>query len=154
MMMTMSEIASDLARVHRELGQLGADLYRIERDIKAHEVDAMSGVNYKSLGSNETERKLALDTLLAGDVGLRTLQARRDTLKEREIILQAKIEELVALRRALEWDIRARLVDMRVTHGVQENHRGSANGDTIFDDAMDHALTADIEALYGPRLPF
>jgi hypothetical protein len=138
----MSSTRQWIPDLHREVAACQSDLYKVERAIKARELELCDGLNYKALGANEVERGLALDLLKAKDAKLSELVAQRDELKAEEIKLAGDLEGARAERREWEWGIR--LDQVAALRPVQNNHSGPEMAQPG-DDVMDEVAQAEID---------
>lgn len=145
----------DLSAAYRRLGQIQATLYRVGRDIETAELRVKAGLDYKALGSNEAERKLALDVRLAEDGVVKGLREQETELKAEEIMLDARVKDLTTQLRADEWRIRNKLADALRAVPVGTNRSGGIDvdaGDYAFGDAQDHVVTHAAESQAADRI--
>ena len=101
-------------------------------------------------GKNEGERKLTAEAAYATD---EVCLALAKMIREDELqlsIVQAQTQALEAERRGLEWEIRARLVDVMSRNHVQANSSGPVE-ETAFDDAA-QAQADNLPEFYSAEL--
>lgn len=132
------EIADTLGDAYQERGVVLACEYNVKTDVKTREIELTpTGDDYKALGKNEADRKNALEQVFAQDGVLNQLNAQLDKYKVQLISLTERINGLEAERRAIEWSIRAAMVDALNANHIQANGRGDRASDhRAFDDAM------------------
>ncbi len=122
------EIAHSLASLIQARSELNLLINHLNVDLEARKLALVPAEGWP--GKNEGERKLSADRVFAAD---KTCSDIHFALEERTIRLanvEAEIGGLEAERRALEWEIRAKLVE------ALAGKRDSADPEDAFDDAL------------------
>lgn len=102
----------------------------LQQDIDARKLFITpQGADYKALGSNEAERKNALETIFAKDAAINEMLASLREMETALGIVSATVAEQEALRRAYEWSITDRLADaLAALAAAKPDHPGANPG--------------------------
>lgn len=144
----MLELSAKLGELYTARAQARILQWQHEQDAEARRVQLTpTGDDYKALGSNNDQRKASLEEIFANDETLKTIAEAVGEIRSDLETVQGEIDALEAERRALEWMVRARMVEALERNHVQPNHRGDP-AYHAFDDAGDTATmdTLDAEA--------
>jgi hypothetical protein len=144
----MTSIALALAEQRNLLAEAEIRLWQLARDAEARQLALTPADGWP--GKNEEQRRAAREQAWSSDPALGQIAAEVERLEPAVLRARAGIAALEDERRALEWQVRARLVAALEGAGVRPN--GHAPPETAgFDDALQHA--AEGEALED-ALPF
>lgn len=125
--------ADQLIAIGQEMGGIRGAL--IDREIRTREIRRAVGereteikaeTDYKSLGSNNNERDIALAAILQADDQLTILRRDLEDAENEEAYARLDLEALIDHRRGLEWAARLRLTDALIGR-VATNHAGAYN---------------------------
>ena len=128
------EIAKELGNQLRARTDLNILISHAETDIDARKMAITPEGGWQ--GKNAEERKLASERAYSDDLALLTMGEDLEQRKVRIAEVETEISCLETERRALEWTIRARLVDALA--GKQETKADVA--ENAFDDAAEARL--------------
>lgn len=141
----LSDISARLGELYASRAEARIMDWQNRKDLEARQVALTpTGDDYKALGSNDGQRKAALEAIFAADDQLAIVNEALPHIQSDLEIVQAEIDALTDERRAIEWQVRARLVDALETAGVQQNGRGD-RAEFSFDDAVMDTLDAEAD---------
>ncbi len=144
------ELAQDIAEATARLTQARVEQMELKYQCELAERDTLHGIDYKGLGSNEAERKLRMEELLANSSNLQQLREMLHQNAKEVLLLEGKLEEVVALRRGEEWAGRLLQAEALLQRGrTQGTDRDVAEG---VEEALEEATyAATIDTLWGPN---
>jgi hypothetical protein len=152
----LREIAAELAEVGKHKTDLSLRLSHQRDDLAARQLalippEGWPGKNAEERKINEQRAHAADETCCAIQTAVKRVEAE---LAGAEHLLQTLVDE----RRALEWQIRARLVDAVIGHVITTNGNGRGNDarvleDTAFDDFADDLADARLIEKFSEPYP-
>lgn len=134
----MMEIAAKLGELYQARAGASLTEWQAAQDMERRVIEITPPEGWP--GKNEEQRRAAKEAALLADDQYQQAWADHRTAHSATITIQADIDALEAERRALEWQVRAALVEALRDGGVQSNHRGDPAGNTAFDDAADDRI--------------
>jgi hypothetical protein len=126
----LTTIAANLGRLYTDRVALGIAISQLERDAEARRVQLAPPDGWP--GKNAEARDLAERLAYAQDAALETLSHELLTKRNNLAVIEGQIAAMEAERRALEWQVRARMIDALATQ-----HTAPPRGDALIEAAFD-----------------
>ena len=144
--MRLLEIGIDLGKLYQERAQANLDAWRSGKDIEARQLELTPDDGWP--GKNAEQRDAAAKKAFASDEALQALLVGQEDTQTEALLLEGDIQALEAERRALEWTIRSRQVELLDLNAIQSNHNGDRAA-TAFDDVADQVMEHGISDHIG-----
>lgn len=141
-MSTFATLAHTLTGLYTDRATLGTRLWQLERDLEKRRLELTPRDGWP--GKNAELRDHERDLAYADDFDLQALLGQAAVTREKVAANAAAIEATEALRRAEEWDTRARLVAALDGHAITPNGRGDRT-EAAFDDAGQYAVEREAQ---------
>ena len=113
---TLIQIADDLAARYETRAKTSLIQWQANQDIERIKLSLTPVEGWP--GKNEEQRRTAAEKVYAEDDALQAATIKGDTAYRAIVALDAEIAGLEAKRKALEWTIRAQLVDVLRRDGI------------------------------------
>lgn len=141
------ELAEDLAANQTAKTDLAIRLSRQRTDLEARKLALIPAEGWP--GKNAEERKINEQRTYAADEPCQKIKEEINSLEEEILQLDNIVQTYVDERRAIEWQIRAALVEA-ITGNVITTRRGHRHvEDTAFDDYTDEVADARLTEKFG-----
>ncbi len=134
----MMEIAGQLSALYRRRAEISLREWQAGKDLAARELVLTPPEGWP--GKNQEARDLAREQAFKADEAHSQILAQTYQAHIELVEIEGQVEGLEAERRALEWQIRARLVEALERKHIQGNHHGEAAFEDVSDHTMDEAL--------------
>jgi len=147
-MSRLSEIAEQLGQLYQTKNSTALIQWQAKQDLEGRMLFLVPKDGWE--GKNQEQRDLARDRMFTADETILAINKQADDAYRALSVIEGLIAALEAERRALEWQIRDRLIDALQARRVQVS---GPVAETAFDDAADQVL--DGQAFEQPdELPF
>jgi len=141
--MLLDELADRLSVAYAKRAKLELDRWQADQ-LLAERAKALTPENGWP-GRNEQARQAAREKALAEDSAYQNALTNRQAAHEKLLGLAGEIDSLEAQRRAAEWRIRERMVELLERNSVAPQRRGD-RVEAAFDDLAQAGLDAALEA--------
>lgn len=132
-------LAKALGEMHLSHSTVAISQWKLEKDIEARKLALLPSDGWP--GKNEEQRKTAAQQAYLADEPLRKMDAEWDLLRAQLSAIDANVAALEAERKAIEWIIRAQLVDALAARHIQFDGTEDA-----FDQAADARMDTQMDA--------
>lgn len=149
-MLTLDECGQRLSLAINERAKLNLALWRSDQLIAARQRALTPADGWP--GKNDAARAAARDAAYDADTALAAAVLEKNKVQELLIGLDGEIQSVEAERRAGEWRIRQRMIDVLDRGALTENRRGDrveAVHDDVAQAGVDQALEDELEPGIG-----
>lgn len=130
-MLSLDECAQQISISYMERAGLNRTIWQSGQDLAQRERELRPEAGWP--GKNDEARMAAKDAALAADQAYQNAISARNAAQHKLAELEASIAGVEAQRRAAEWRIRERMVELLTRGGVDSQSRGDRM-EAVFDD--------------------